>query len=131
MDFKRKHKANSAVNWLIGLAMLASIYLPQNSNANSDYQKAFNYYEIGNQHYSLTIGGSITMLETILRIDTDNISETIEHIILVRFENGFVENLRGCRNSVCEINTKEFPKGGYKVIVKTSQTTFSDSIIIH
>jgi len=127
MDIKRKHTAISTVNWLIGLAMLASITMPQNSIAKTGCLKTSNYYEI---FTPCPNGGSITMLETILRISTNNVNETIVHITVLKLENGFVKNLNGCKNAICEIDLKRFSKGLYKVIVKTSQTTFADSFII-
>jgi len=75
-------------------------------------------------------GGSITMLETILRVNTSTDEDQILQISLIKLDNLAYLNLLGCKNNTCEYDVQQLPKGLYKVRVKTIQSFFEETIRI-
>ncbi len=126
MDLKRKQKAIIS-KWLIALVVLSSISMAKTSYANNQDELPSTPIEAT---CKLPTGGTITMLETILRINTFNEPDKIQEIRLIHVSSGLSVNLAGCKNSICEYTIPNLPKGVYKVRVKTSQSFINETIVV-
>lgn len=119
---KRFNAILSSLCIIITFVVATGIGIPGNVNAKCPALKPV---------INLPSGDSITMLETILRISTSHANENIEHITLVKLDNGFAKVMNTCKSQICEYNVQRLQRGFYKVIVKTNLKVFSDTITIN
>jgi len=126
-SIKKRFNAILSSCIVITLAVATGIGIPGKVNAETQY--IFECPAL-KPVINLPSGDSITMLETILRISTSHANENIEHITLVKLDNGFAKVLNTCKSQICEYNVQRLPRGFYKVIVKTNFKVFSDTITI-
>ncbi len=111
-----------------GLLLLITVILSTNVNAKNEVSKSSEATYLKSSINANKLIGPITMIESILRVDTGNPKNPIQTVHLIKVSQFYAKVLTGCGQSKCHFSLKSFPKGLYKVIVyaengKTFQRT--------
>jgi len=123
-------KTNFLLRTSLCLIAISILSLSSNAKINS-FKTGKTKVERFCKNANNKLTASITMEESILRVDTGDPDTDIQTVLLIKLKGFYVKALNNCRQPYCQYNLEKFPKGLYKVIVFTSNgNTFNRTVIL-